>query len=232
MSREQRARGLTLAVLTGAVVAVGAPTAWWVAEGRGPGQFGGAAARAAAGVPADTGGGPPPPAVTPPGPPAGPGTSPARLADVVPRTDPPVEVLVDGRAVPVDAVGLDADAQVVVPDDVRRAGWYAAGPQPGDPGGAAVLVGHVDDRDQGLGAFAVLRELPAGAEVRVRTASGREVVYDVVAREQFDKAEVPLQRVFAPGGPHRLVLVSCDGEFDAARDSYTDNVVVTAVPRT
>jgi sortase (surface protein transpeptidase) len=136
-----------------------------------------------------------------------------------------------GRAAPVVAVGLDAARQVVVPQDVRRAGWYVAGPQPGDRAGSAVLVGHADDADQGLGTFAGLRDLEAGDAVVVRTASGRELAYRVVSFERFAKAEVPMDRLFTAQGPHRLVLVSCGGAFDPVRRTYADNVVVTAVPR-
>jgi sortase (surface protein transpeptidase) len=120
---------------------------------------------------------------------------------------------------------------VVVPEDVRRAGWYAPGPQPGDRAGSAVLVGHADDADQGLGTFAGLRELAAGDEVVVRTASGRDLVYDVVSFERFSKSEVPMSRLFSTRGAHRLVLISCGGAFDRERRTYADNVVVTAVPR-
>ena len=245
-------RGPRAAVVAGALLALGAPAGWAVLSGPAPASFGAAAASglAAAGPAAPgPGAGPvadgpaaPGPGLGPvapePGPVAAPGppdpgpeaaTGSARLVDVLPRADPPVEVLVAGRAVPVDPVGVDDDAQVVVPDDVQRAGWWTGGVQPGEPAGAAVLVGHVDDDEQGLGAFAVLRELDAGAEVRVRTSSGTELVYDVVAREQFDKAEVPVERVFSPAGAHRLVLVSCGGTFHRGR--YSDNVVVTAVPR-
>jgi hypothetical protein len=162
---------------------------------------------------------------------AGVTTTSARLTDVVEPSDPPVEVRFAGRSAPVDAVGLDADRQVVVPEDVRRAGWYAPGPQPGARAGSAVLVGHADDADQGLGTFAGLRELAAGDEVVVRTAAGRDLVYDVVSFERFAKAEVPMDRLFTTQGPHRLVLISCGGAFDPVRRSYADNVVVTAVPR-
>ena len=98
-------------------------------------------------------------------------------------------------------------------------------------GAAEVLVGHADDADQGLGTFAGLRELAAGDEVVVRTASGRDLVYDVVSFERFAKAEVPMDRLFTTQGPHRLVLISCGGAFDPVRRTYADNVVVTAVPR-
>lgn len=135
----------------------------------------------------------------------------------------------DGQVAPVDRVGLDPDRQVVVPDDVRRAGWYEPGPAPGAAAGSVVLVGHVDDRSQGLGTFAGLRELVAGDLIEVGTAAGEVLVYDVVSLEQVPKAEAPMNRLFAADGPHRLVLISCGGDFDGG--SYTDDVVVTAVPR-
>jgi hypothetical protein len=40
-----------------------------------------------------------------------------------------------------------------------------------------------------------------------------------------------MTRLFDQEGPHRLVLITCAGEFDAAIRSYSDNVAVTAVPR-
>lgn len=221
-------RRATVALLVGSLLALGAPVGWLLSGGAADAQYGAEAAQALAPEPPDPADGPA--AHTQPATPTVP-TQSARLVDVVQPADPPVEVRVAGMSAAVDTVGLDADRLVEVPDDVRRAGWYEPGPAPGDDTGSAVLVGHVDDREQGLGTFAVLRELQAGDEVVVRTASGRELVYDVLALEQFVKAEVPMDRLFSSGGPHRLVLISCGGDFDPTTSSYQDNVVVTAVPR-
>lgn len=156
----------------------------------------------------------------------------ARLADVgVPTpVDPPVQVSLAGISAPVDPVALDGDRQVVVPDDVNRAGWYSPGPAPGSASGSAVLVGHVDDREQGLGVFAVLADAEPGDEVTVELGSGRRVDHRVVGLGQFGKAELPLADLFAADGAPRLTLISCGGDFDEATGSYTDNIVVTAVP--
>ena len=228
-------RRAALALVGGLVLATAAPGGWLVLRDGGSADvYGSAAAQSLAAAPTA------PASPTAPAPPApgtgvvGPGavsTASARLADVVSPRDPPVEVRFAGRAAPVDAVGLDGARQVVVPRDVRRAGGYAPGPQPGDRAGSAVLVGHADDAEQGLGTFAGLRDLAAGDEVVVRTASGRDLVYDVVSFERFAKAEVPVDRLFTTQGPHRLVLVSCGGAFDPVRRTYADNVVLTAVPR-
>ena len=232
-------RPAALALAGGLVLATAAPGGWLLARD-GAGEYGGAAAQALVSAPAAP---PGPVAPATPTAPASPApdagavgsrvvaTASARLPDVVAPRDPPAEVRFAGRTAPVDAVGLDRARQVVVPEDVRRAGWYAAGPQPGDRTGSAVLVGHADDADQGLGTFAGVRELAAGDQIVVRTASGRDLVYDVVSFERFAKAEVPVDRLFTTRGAHRLVLVSCGGAFDPASRTYADNVVVTAVPR-
>jgi len=236
------------ALLSGSLLAVGAPAGWLLLGAEVPEQFGSGAATALARH------APPPAALDPPAQrggwqasgaggatrdaappaPAAPrrsvATRSARLADVA-VPEPPALLRLGGATVPVDPVGLDDARRVVVPDDVRRVGWYAPGVAPGAGAGSAVLVGHVDDRDQGLGAFARLRELTAGAEVVVESASGARTVYGVVALEQFAKAEVPMSRLFAVDGPHRLVLVSCAGPFDSRTSTYRDNLVVTAVSR-
>ena len=211
-------RRALVALVGGLVLAVGAPVGWLLLADRDPETYGGAAV---AELPA--------PAQSSGLVPGTVGTTSARLADVAPPADPPAEVRFGGLVAPVDGVGLDADRQVVVPDDVRRAGWYEPGPPPGAATGSAVLVGHVDDRTQGLGTFAGLRDLAAGDLIEVRTAAGEVLAYDVVSLEQFPKAEAPMTRLFAVDGPHRLVLISCGGDFAGGR--YTDNVVVTAVPR-
>lgn len=155
----------------------------------------------------------------------------ARLADLeLPQADPPVELRLAGRSAPVVPVGVEPTGQVEVPVDVDTVGWYRHGPEPGAPAGSTVIVGHVDDAVQGLGVLADLRDLQPGADVEVRRSGGEVVRYRVVAREQWDKGEVPMDRLFDASGPHRLVLVSCAGDFDEVTRSYSDNVAVTAVP--
>ena len=72
---------------------------------------------------------------------------------------------------------------------------------------------------------------PSTDAVEVRLRGGGLVTYDVVAREQWEKAQVPLAQLFSTAGPPRLVLLSCAGDFDERTGSYSDNVAVTAVPR-
>ena len=143
----------------------------------------------------------------------------------------PVRLAVPGRAVDavIDAVGVQADGQMALPADVDRVGWYRFGPAPGDDG-SAVIAGHVDDREQGLGAMAPLRAAEVGDEVVVTDAAGTATRWRVLSREVIQKQALPLDRLFAREGPPRLTLVTCGGPFLPEFGSYRDNVVVVTEP--
>jgi sortase (surface protein transpeptidase) len=129
----------------------------------------------------------------------------------------------------IDPVGVAADGQMAIPDDVDRVGWYRFGPVPG-AAGSAVIAGHVDDAEQGLGAIAPLREAAVGTEIAVTDAVGTTTRWWVVSRELISKQALPLDRLFARSGPPRLVLITCGGPFLPEYRSYRDNVVVVAEP--
>ena len=130
---------------------------------------------------------------------------------------------------PVEPVGVADDGEVEVPGDVATVGWYRFGPAPGATG-SAVLVGHVDDYRQGAGVLARIGDLNPGDTIAVAGPDGTVRQFSVVAREQWAKADTPLDRLFDRGGEARLVLITCGGRFDQASLSYDDNIAVTAVP--
>jgi sortase (surface protein transpeptidase) len=207
-----------LAVL-GLALAVGAPTTWALTR-----------PEAAAGAPVAEVLAPPPvpssePAVRP--------AVPTRPAAAAPSEQSPAPVRLAVPALGVDtaldAVGVEADGRMTLPTDVDRVGWYRFGPVPG-ASGSAVLAGHVDDRDQGLGAMAPLREADPGDEVVVTDDAGTATRWRVVSRELIQKQAMPLDRLFARDGPPRLTLITCGGPFLPEFGSYRDNVVVVAEP--
>ena len=169
------------------------------------------------------------------------GTSPAPPDPGVPVRDAapaPAPAVVPPVRLEIPALGVDAplaesgvrpDGQMALPDDVGRAGWYRFGPVPGAPG-SAVLAGHVDDAEQGLGELAPLREAEPGQEVLVTDAEGTSTRWRVVARELLDKQALPVDLLFTRTGPPRLTLVTCGGPFLPDVGGYRDNVVVVAEP--
>jgi sortase (surface protein transpeptidase) len=133
-----------------------------------------------------------------------------------------------GVDAPVVPVGASDDGEMEVPPDASVVAWYEHGPSPGQQG-SAVLAAHVD-YDGALGVFFRLTEATPGARLTVTYADGAAREFQVVARRQYPKPELPSERVFARTGPAGLVLVTCGGEFDDAARSYRENVVVYAEP--
>ncbi|MEH1102705.1 class F sortase [Micromonospora sp. CPCC 205561] len=149
------------------------------------------------------------------------------------RAVPPVRLSIPAIDVTatVDAVGIDAGTgEFEVPPSVDRIGWYRHGPGLEARTGSVVLAGHVDGATQGEGAFFRLRELERGDTVTATATDGARREYRVVAREEYRKTKIPLDRYFARDGSPRLTLITCGGPFDAQTRRYRDNIVVTAVP--
>ena len=127
---------------------------------------------------------------------------------------------------PLVKLGRLPDGSLQVPKDWDTAGWYDKGPRPGQPG-PAVILGHVDSKT-GPAVFYQLRALRPGDTVRVGLADGRILVFQVQRVERYPKDEFPTEAVYFPTLNRELRLITCGGEFDYARHSYLDNIVVYA----
>src|SRR6478672_5476889 len=93
------------------------------------------------------------------------------------------------------------------PPTPTEIGWYAYGPRPGDPQGSAVLGGHLDSREFGIGPLAVLRRLRDGDVIVVRTTTGRET-FRVTSIRMIRKQALPLRTLFDRDGQRPLRIVT------------------------
>jgi hypothetical protein len=125
--------------------------------------------------------------------------------------------------------GRRGDGRLDVPDSARSVVWWAYGAAPGEPEGTVVLAGHVSWQGH-WGRFGSLTRLHPGARVYVDRTDGRRVGYRVTAVREVAKTRLDRLGVFTTAGRPALVLLTCGGRWDAARQSYDDNVVVRAVP--
>jgi hypothetical protein len=124
---------------------------------------------------------------------------------------------------------VDESGTLPVPEGVGEATWWGAdlaGRQ-----GATVLAGHVNWRGV-TGPFAELWQASTGTDVTVLDAAGTEHRYRISEVVTLHKDELPTRALdlFGPGGPHRLVLVTCGGEWVGGQVGYDENRVVTATP--
>lgn len=130
---------------------------------------------------------------------------------------------------PLVPVTLDRDGAMALPDKPTEIGWYAYGPRPGERGGSAVLGGHIDSRQYGIGPLAAMRRLHKGDVVVVRTTTIRQT-FRVVSVRLIRKQGLPLRTLFDRHGDQRLRIITCGGRHIRSQGGYQDNLVVTAVP--
>ncbi|TRW45476.1 class F sortase [Georgenia yuyongxinii] len=144
---------------------------------------------------------------------------------------PPSRVVYErlGIDMPVDPVGVTADGAMEIPPDAARSGWYRFGPGVAPESGTAVVAAHAGSVATPHGPFYDLRDAAPGDRVQVSAADGRAGTYEVVAVERLAKATLDLTPYFRRDGEPRLVLATCGGEWDEARRSYDDNIIVTAI---
>ncbi|WP_026416734.1 class F sortase [Actinomadura oligospora] len=125
-------------------------------------------------------------------------------------------------------VGQNRDGTVQVPplQSAERVGWYRGGPAPGTRG-AAVLLGHYDDRS-GPAAFYKLHKVKPGAIVKVSRSDGRTAVFTVDATEKAPKSNFPATRVYGTVHYAGLRLITCTGPYNPTHHSYQANLIVYA----
>ena len=117
-----------------------------------------------------------------------------------------------------------------IPDDIRHVGWWDGSAYAGDPFGSTVIAGHVDSRLQGLGFFAQLLLIQVGDLITLRS-DAQDLTYRVVSATLISKEALASDgQAFDQHGPHRLVLITCSGQWHPEVRSYDSNLVVVADP--
>ena len=128
--------------------------------------------------------------------------------------------------VPVATVGRE----LVVPEEPHLVGWWDGSSYVGDPFGSTVIAGHVDVLDRGVGFFFQLWNIKVGERV-VLSAGNQRQAYKIMTLREVPRTDlVDDEEVFDIGGPPRLVLITCAGEFRRDRGGYSRNLIVVARP--
>ncbi|MER6876967.1 class F sortase, partial [Amycolatopsis sp. NPDC000673] len=114
-----------------------------------------------------------------------------------------------------------------IPRGLSDAAWWGA--RLGAQQGAAVLSGHVNWAGA-KGPFDDLWRVHTGDNVSIVDASGGRWLYRVTGATTIPKEQLPAQAPgwFAQTGPHRLVLVTCGGDYVGGTEGYDENRIVTA----
>ncbi len=127
-------------------------------------------------------------------------------------------------------VATTVDGELQVPENVRHLGWWDGGAYANDPFGSTVIAGHVDSKTQGLGFFARLLRAARGDEVTLR-GDGHQLRFRVTAVKTVTKQVLGADgAAFDQATDHRLVLITCTGDYNPDRGGYDSNLVIYATP--
>ena len=152
---------------------------------------------------------------------------PPAVATTTPITPVHIKIPSIGVDATVEQVGKKDDGSMATPSNFENVGWYKLGSLPGQAGNA-VIAGHVNNALTKSGVFEHLSDVKIGDYITVADASGKTLVYVVSETDQYPVSEAPAASIFSGTGPSQLVLITCDGGWDAATHSYDKRFVVYA----
>ena len=113
-----------------------------------------------------------------------------------------------------------------MPDEGRDVGWFKLGPYPGNSG-SAVIDGHFGRWADGKGSvFDNLSKLRRGDRLYFADATGHATTFIVRASRTYDPQADATAVFRSTDGLAHLNLITCDGVWDKATQSYSRRLVV------
>ncbi|MEX0909758.1 MAG: class F sortase [Candidatus Paceibacterota bacterium] len=154
------------------------------------------------------------------------GNSGDTLVGLIPKKIIIPKIGVSASVVP---VGVDAQGNMAVPEDVQTVGWYEPGFKPGQFG-SAVFAGHVNSRFGFPTIFKDLGKIKVGDTFSIISGAREELIFEVVAKNIYDFRDAPLEEIYGPQEVPTINLITCNDElWLGAEGTYKDRLVVTAV---
>jgi LPXTG-site transpeptidase (sortase) family protein len=101
-----------------------------------------------------------------------------------------------------------------VPENVQNVGWWDGSAWAGEAFGSTVIAGHVDSATEGMGFFARLLKIGVGDTVTLRADSHRLKYRVTSVRKVARTALASDSEAFKQTGRHRLVLITCTGNYN------------------
>lgn len=142
----------------------------------------------------------------------------------------PSAVVLPGNAQAPVQPSATVDGELKVPENVQHVGWWDGSAYAGDPFGNTVIAGHVDAKSGAAGYFARLKRVKVGDVITLRSADHR-LSYRVSSRQEIARRALATNsQAFDQSGAHRLVLITCTGDYRRDRGGYENNLVITGTP--
>lgn len=146
-----------------------------------------------------------------------------------PRTGLPVRFTISKIKVDaaVEQVGITPTGIMQAPSSPAQVAWYKFGPRPGEIGNA-VIAGHVGWKDDIRAAFDNLPDLQVGDTLSVENDTGTTTTFIVRELRMYDLGQNSWAVFNASDEKSHLVLIACEGVWNAVTKSYSKRLVVFA----
>lgn len=141
----------------------------------------------------------------------------------------PVRLLIPkiGVDAAIEHVGLATNGAMDVPKDPAEAAWFKLGTRPGEVG-SAVIAGHFGWTNGKPAVFDDISKLQEGDKLYVENGKGTVSVFVVRELRIYDDRADAKDVFTSSDGKSHLNLVTCEGEWDAAQQNYSNRLVVFA----
>jgi sortase A len=125
----------------------------------------------------------------------------------------------------VENVGITSSGAMEAPKNTFDVGWFVFGPHPGEEG-SAVIAGHFNTEKGEPGVFNELQKLKNGDNIYVIDDQGITTTFVVRKSQGYDPGYA--DEVFSSNDGTHLNLITCEGFWDEAKQSYSKRLVVFA----
>jgi len=127
----------------------------------------------------------------------------------------------------IEYVKIAPDGKMDTPKNLDDVAWYEPGVRPGEEG-SAVIAGHYGwVKGKGL-VFGDLHTLRMGDKIYIEDDTGKVISFVVRESRRYDP-EADTEDVFVSNdGKAHLNLITCDGSWNTAQQSYSERLVVFA----
>ena len=127
------------------------------------------------------------------------------------------------------SLGLAPDGIMEIPQNIVEVGWFNGSPRPGEKG-SSIITGHVAQIRGGImtkpGVFMELNKLVTGDRLYVVNDKGESITFVVRESRLYDPT-ADASNVFSANdnGVH-LNLITCEGTWNPAEQSYSKRLVI------
>ena len=125
----------------------------------------------------------------------------------------------------IEAVGITNKGEMGTPEDPANVAWFNLGPRPGEVGNS-VIDGHLDWYNGAVTAFENLSKLQKGDKLYVVDETGAATTFVVRGFGTFDQNQDATSVFRSVDGKAHLNLITCEGVWNEAQQSYSSRLIV------